>query len=131
MPEEQPVGLDQQEGLGLLRGVDVFVTKFFLRQGIIVQCDSHHPGLPGAATCFLIPRALELLGEGGSSQAVVQQGYISLQQAGSRIFPSEHHINYFSVSVLRAALFTSSVSMYTRLLYKMLLHGLIKQKSTS
>lgn len=65
MPEEQPVGLDQQEGLGLLRGVDVFVTKFFLRQGIIVQCDSHHPGLPGAATCFLIPRALELLGVGG------------------------------------------------------------------
>lgn len=62
MPEEQPVGLDQQEGLGVLQGVDVFVTKFFLRQGIIVQCESHRPGLLGAATCFLIPRALKLLG---------------------------------------------------------------------
>lgn len=58
MPEEQPVGLDQQEGLDLLRGVDVFVTKFFLRQRIIVQCDSHRHGLLAAATCFLIPRAL-------------------------------------------------------------------------
>lgn len=29
MPEEQPVGLDQQEGSGALQGVDVFVTKFF------------------------------------------------------------------------------------------------------
>lgn len=62
MPEEQPVGLDQQEGLGVLQGVNVFVTKFFLRQGIIVQCESHRPGLLGAATCFLIPRALKLLG---------------------------------------------------------------------
>lgn len=103
MPEEQPVGLDQQEGLGLLREADVFVTKFILRQEIIVHCESHRPGLLSAATCFLSPRALEVLGRGGT--------YISLQQAGSHVFPSEHHINYFSVSVLRAALFTSSVSI--------------------
>lgn len=51
MPEEQPVRLDQQEGVSLLRGVDVFVAKFTLRKEIV----NLHPGF--AQRSYPIPRS--------------------------------------------------------------------------